>query len=82
MEKTHIPEVMRTGCFRRWRLWRVVEPLETGRTAYTIDYLCQDKQHYALYQREHAPELQRAHTERYAGRFTARRSLLEACEND
>ena len=43
---------------------------------FAIGYLCPDKETYERYQAEFAPDLQREHGERYAGKFAAFRTLL------
>jgi len=44
---------------------------------YAIQYFCLSKEILDSYQKEHAPKLQKAHLERYDGKFVAFRTLLE-----
>lgn len=79
MKTKHIPDVMRTGCFIESRIARVHAEEEGGMT-FAIGYLCPDQESYDRYQSEFAPALQQEHTERYAGKFAAFRTLLTVLE--
>lgn len=79
MRTTHIPEVMATGHFKESRLSRVHGEEEGGLT-FAITYLCYSQAKYDEYQREHAPRLQQDHSERFAGKFAAFRTLLSVIE--
>lgn len=78
MKQIHIPDVMNTGCFESNKICRVLSTQEdeTGYT-YAIQYFCKNKALLETYQKNHAPELQREHLQRYDGKFVAFRSLLE-----
>ena len=80
MLETHLPEVMRTGCFEAYEMRRQVEPAIEGRTAFEVRYLCASIETYRRYQEEHAPRLQAGHTQRWKGRFEATRRLLGSME--
>jgi hypothetical protein len=64
MRDHHVPEVLRTGCFRRC-------------VTYVFRYECDSKAAYERYRREFAPAMQKEHTERYAGKFRGSRMVLE-----
>ena len=78
MQEVHIPGVMSTGLFAGYRMFRVLSrfPDETGIT-FSIQYFLKDMEDYDKYRLEFAPALQREHESRYAGLFTAFRTLLE-----
>ena len=79
MAKTHIPEVLATGCFRECRMSLLVvpaDPEEDGET-YSLQYLCPDMETLQRYQTQFAPTLQREHTARYEGHFVAFRTVME-----
>lgn len=76
MRDVHIPEVMATGYFLENRFCRIMVQEQEG-TSYSIQYMCRNMEDLQEYQRDHAPELQRKHTERYSGKFVAFRTLLE-----
>lgn len=77
MRSVHIPDVLATGLFRGARMMRVTEPPAAARPTFRFEYTLADRDAFDVYQREHAPRLQADHTERYAGRFEASRSVAE-----
>ncbi|MEN9401104.1 MAG: hypothetical protein RL632_2207 [Bacteroidota bacterium] len=79
MRSTHIPEVMATGCFLESRISRV-HGEEDGGLTYAITYLSPSQAHMDTYSQTHAPLLQRDHSERYAGKFAAFRTVLSVIE--
>lgn len=72
----HIPEVVATGCFAEALACRDEARDVPGRRAYAFTYRALDSAAWERYAAEHAPALQRDHTERFEGRFTASRELL------
>jgi hypothetical protein len=76
MQQHHIPEVLATGCFLQCVMARDEAQDTATQLGYRMTYLAPDADTLARYQRDHGPALQRDHTERYAGRFSARRELL------
>ena len=76
MKNIHIPDVMKTNCFVEHKICKVLVEEEQG-TTYSIQYTAPDMQTLEKYQREHAPRLQKEHSERFANKFVAFRTLLE-----
>ena len=76
MKNTHIPDVMNTALFLDCKISRVLEE-EVGGHTYTVQYSCKNRQDYEKYQNEFAPKLQAHHSKKFAGKFTAFRTLLE-----
>ncbi len=79
MRKTHIPDVMQTGCFVESRISRVHEEEQGGET-FAITYVCPTQELMDKYRSEHAPRLQKDHSERFEGRFAAFRTFLSLIE--
>lgn len=79
MRQTHIPDVMRTGLFLESRISKI-HAEEQGGLAYAIAYLSESMEDLERYQAEHAPRLQKDHSERFAGRFAAFRTYMEVVE--
>ncbi len=79
MRTNHIPDVMATGCFVESRISRVHGEEEGGET-YAITYLSPSQEKMDQYQQQHAPLLQKDHSERYAGKFAAFRTILSVIE--
>ena len=79
MREQHIPEVMKTGYFTEHRFCRILVKEETG-TSYSIQYLCRNMEELDIYRRDHAPRLQKEHSDKFHGKFVAFRTLLEIVE--
>jgi len=81
MKGVHIPDVMNTGFFLSSSIYRCVDPAEAdGRLNFAVVYECESLEKLEEYRKTAAPELQARHTERYAGRFAARRAVLVPLE--
>jgi hypothetical protein len=76
MKTKHIPDVMDTGYFIENKICKVLVDEEQG-TTYSIQYTCKNMDKLKEYQHHHAPRLQKEHTDRYANKFVAFRTLLE-----
>jgi hypothetical protein len=76
MNKVHVPDVLKTGCFLKCRLCKV---LESGgeEVTYVLQYDCRSLVEYQRYRDNFAPALQKEHTDRFAGKFRGSRQLLE-----
>lgn len=78
MRTVHIPEVMATGMFEEFTFHRLVDPPAEGdNLTFNVQYRARSMEDYLAYQREHAPALQRSHSERYKDKFVAFRTILE-----
>ena len=76
MQRVHVPDVLRTGCFSECRIGKAIESNGEEPT-YVLQYRCACVAEYHRYRDDFAPALQKDHTDRYAGRFRASRQLLE-----
>lgn len=79
MKAKHIPDVLETGCFIESRISRV-HGEEDGGITFAISYVAPSQEKYDEYVERHAPALQKEHSDRYAGRFAAFRTLLTILE--
>lgn len=71
----HIPDVLATGAFEDYRLYRLL-PEETGpQITFIIQYRCRSQAALDDYLSHHAPALRRQHEERFTNRFQAQREL-------
>jgi len=78
MEQTHIPDVMRTGCFASYVLQEVTDPPpQTGSYTFNVQYACESVVQYQDYLNKYAPALQADHGTRYKDKFVAFRTLLK-----
>jgi hypothetical protein len=76
MKRTHISDVLRTGCFSGCRICKIVD-VEATEPAYVMQYSCPSLEEYHRYRDNFAPALQREHSDRFSGRFRGARQLLE-----
>ena len=76
MKESHIPEVMNTGLFIEYRICKVLVQEESG-TTFSVQYTCEGMENLDKYQKEFAPRLQKAHSDKFEGKFVAFRTLLE-----
>lgn len=79
MQTQHIPDVMATGSFLKFKICKLLRAGEEGVT-YSIQYFCESSKVLHQYQVQHAPALQKEHLERYGDKVVAFRSLLEVIE--
>lgn len=75
MKRTHIPDVLRTGCFSECRFCKAVGA-EGTEPAYVMQYSCRSVEEYYRYRDNFAAALQRDHSDRFGGRFRGARQLL------
>lgn len=77
MSEEHIPEVMDTGYFTGFKIFKVLLNQEPGSTSFSIQYSFKEMKNLQLYQANHAPNLQKKHSERYKDKCIAFRTVLE-----
>jgi len=76
MQRVHVPDVLRTGCFSECYTYKVLESNDPDPT-YVLQYQCPSLEQYYRYRDNFAAALQKDHSSRFAGRFRASRQLLE-----
>ena len=76
MNRVHIPDVLRTGCFSECRTYKVIDS-DRAEPIYVLQYECQSLDDYHRYRENFAPALQKEHSDRFAGRFRGARQLLQ-----
>jgi len=76
MKRTHIPDVLRTGCFSECRISKAVGAA-SEEVVYIMQYSCGSLEEYHRYRDNFAPALQKDHSDRFGGRFRGARQLLE-----
>jgi hypothetical protein len=76
MNKIHIPDVLKTGCFLRCRFSKGLGS-EGEEVTYVLQYDCRSLAEYHRYRDNFAPALQKEHTDRFAGKFRGSRQVLE-----
>lgn len=76
MNKIHVPDVLRTGCFTECRIYKA-SGSEGDEPTYVMQYRCRSVEEYHRYRANFAPALQKEHSDRFAGKFRGSRQLLE-----
>lgn len=83
MINQHIPAVMKTGYFNNQKIYKTILPAqEKDKAAYSIHYECESFENYLAYSENEAPRLQKEHSDKYEGKFTAARSVAEEINNN
>ena len=76
MKETHIPDVIKTGCFIDSQILKVLYVDDEGHT-YSIQYKFLEMADIEKYQKEFAPALQAEHSKKFDGKYAAFRTLLQ-----
>ena len=76
----HIPEIMSTGLFDEYKIFRLHNQDETEGQTFIIQYYTDVKEKYEEYIKKHAPELREKAFKKWGDGFIAFRSLLEAVQ--
>jgi threonyl-tRNA synthetase len=77
MKNTHIPEVMKTGFFTEYKMFKVLLNTDENSRSYSVQYAFSQMKDLQLYQANFATALQQKHIARYADKCHAFRSVLE-----
>lgn len=76
MKQTHVPDVIKTGCFVDVRMLKLLYVEDEGHT-YSIQYSFLEIVDIENYQKNFAPKLQAEHKEKFGEHTTAFRTLLQ-----
>ena len=79
MRTKHIPDVMATSCFIEGKISKIQTEEADGIT-YSVMYICASEDLMKKYSEQHAPLLQKEHSEKFQGSFAAFRTLLTVIE--
>lgn len=78
MKEKHIEDVMNTGYFINYEIQKLLLPENsTNKSTYLINYKLSSLEQYFKYQKNEAPRLQKEHSEKFTGKFTASRSVYQ-----
>ncbi len=77
MKQTHIDEVMATGLFESYEIYKVLLQKEEELT-YSIQYFTTSMSKLQQYQAKYAQELQAKHKSKYGNKVIAFRTVLES----
>tara|TARA_B100001758_G_C18330180_1_gene568348 strand:+ start:682 stop:993 length:312 start_codon:yes stop_codon:yes gene_type:complete len=76
MKKEHIPEIMALNIFKNSKLFKILNVRNLNFKSYCIEYHCESIDDYNNYQKNHAKKIQKKHSKKYEGLFTAERLIL------
>ena len=77
MLNEHIPEVLAARKFTDYWVCHLLDQDESDGLTYIIQYYFNDIPDYVDYQKNHAPALQKKHTDKFKDRFVAFRTVME-----
>lgn len=77
MKTIHIPEVMETGHFTSYKLVKILGDDDEYGVTFATQYYTSDIAEFEKYQANHAKRLQKDHSDRYAEKYVAFRTLMQ-----
>ncbi len=77
MKDSHIPNVMNTGMFVDFKMYKVLHDQEDGTISYSVQYFARSIDEVQQYLEVFAPRLVEEHRARFANKHVAFRTLLE-----
>ena len=77
MKDKHIPDVMKTGFFNDFRIYKVLNQEQEDTVSYSVQYFADHIDKVVEYLNNYAPKLAEEHRQRYNNRHVAFRTLLE-----
>ncbi len=77
LKNDHIPEIMRTGCFKEYRIVRLLEVDESEGSTYAVQYTAESKADYNRYVELFSVELRKKGNDKWGNGFIAFRSVME-----
>jgi hypothetical protein len=73
----HIPDIMSTGLFTEWKMFRLLDQDESDGITYVVQYFAATANDYERYIELHAPLLREKALQRWGDQFIAFRSVME-----
>lgn len=73
----HIRDIMSTGLFREWKMFRLLDQDESDGITYIVQYFADSAAQYEQYIAQHASLLREKSFERWGDQFIAFRSVME-----
>lgn len=75
-QQEHIPEIISTGMFTEYKMFRLLDQDESEGITYVCQYFAGSEDNYQCYVRDHAPTLRKKAIERWGDRFIAFRTVM------
>ena len=80
MQETHIREMLATGLFHDFSLFRLLEQDESDGLTFVVQYHCGSMEDYQKYLDHHAAAMRRKGTDRFGDKVLAFRTLMETLD--
>lgn len=80
LKEEHIPEVLDTGLFLDYNLYKIIEdPSNRVHNSYAVQYLLESWKHFDTYSLEYANKLRKKTELKFGDNVLAFRTFLEKC---
>ena len=80
MKKTHIPDVLATGCFSSYNLYKLLQVDDVDGLTYTIQYFATTMNDYEEYIQRYAGGFRKEILGKYGDKLIAFRSIMQEVE--
>jgi hypothetical protein len=78
MKEVHIPNIMKTGYFNNYKIYKVRIPTSLeGESSYILHYECETIDDYLTYAEREAPRLQAEYLTNFVGKVSTARTVIE-----
>lgn len=77
IREKHIPDVMRTGMFVDWRMFKVLHDEQEDTVSYSIQYFAESIEKVQQYLEVFAPVIVEEHRQKFINKHVAFQTLLE-----
>lgn len=76
-KQEHIPEIMATGLFTEYRLYKLMDVEETDGLTYVVQFYAESKLAYEQYLSVFAPALRKKSFDKWGDQFIAFRTIMQ-----
>jgi hypothetical protein len=76
-QQEHIPEIMASGQFTEYKMFRLLEQDETDGLTFVVQYFAPTMENYLTFIEEFAPVLQQKAFDKWGNRFIAFRTVMQ-----
>jgi hypothetical protein len=77
LQQEHIPDIIASGQFTHWKMFRLLEQDDTDGLTFVIQYFAPTLENYYEYIEEYAPLLQQKAFDKWGDRFIAFHTVMQ-----
>ena len=77
-QQEHIPDIMASGQFSEWKMFRLLEQDDTDGLTFVVQYFAPTIENYLLYMEEFAPVLRQKAINKWGDGFLAFHTVMQA----